>query len=690
MTDSNNEGWQELQLPSRRQCPKLFYSLMTQNESIKLLLTDLISIWECSLDRYDILAEASRQHTSIDPSASSDQLAVLLSKIAKSLSDGRNVLVRANERGGHALRLKTSIDLPKPLRPLEWAFKLAPQPASELAERILRPSLHEVAVAQEKIESLLRIVRDKDHVISRLLERVDSSSIDLSLIFPSITGVASRKGGHISVTEARKHVPGMVNFNEKSWTKQFANDDGYEGADRTGLSDLVRGCEKCFVHTTSQHADWINGLPSSDRSIQDREKGRLSSPPETKAAARQPESGDESTASDDFERQATPPSPSSNRREVRKPANAASEDDVEGEEALSKVTKTSTSSLGRLNATKASGRSKARRDSSSSLNKRSPPPRAGSSASTATATPSPSDDNDGADSEPQPSRRQHGKTKTSNQPKLGGLRKKRQVSPSPTPSPSPSPSRISTLRNQSKRDEYGRLNHDTESSPRRDSPAGRAPSSRRSSDSRSAQTQSPAAIPGPDDSTATDGGSTSTGSESERTHKRKPKSNPKQDTRAKQSQGSPATTPTRRLGRLGRKPHGLDAGSPAGGMSQPSTKMTDVASPQGKAAATHETTRVTRARGGKDDDSDRTGSPSPSPSPSARSTTKTTLASHPRSTTSLPAAETARRVRPRGEVDQKEGGEEKQETEEQKADRRRLELKRTLAASTGTKKKRRF
>ncbi len=264
MPESANEGWQELQVPSRRQCPKLFYSFTTQDESITLLLTDLISIWESTLDRYDILSDAARQHASIDPSVSADQFEVLLSKIGKSLKDGENILSKQELRNSQLLILTTKIDLPKPLRPLEWTFKLAPQDASELAERILRPSLHEVAVSQEKIKSLLRAIKDKDHVISRLLERIGSSSIDLGLVFPGITGMA-RRGGQVSVEDAKKHVPGMAAFDEKSWVKQFANDEGYEGADRTGLGNLVRGCEKCFAHTKAEHEDWVKELSSPDK-----------------------------------------------------------------------------------------------------------------------------------------------------------------------------------------------------------------------------------------------------------------------------------------------------------------------------------------------------------------------------------------------------------------------------------------
>jgi hypothetical protein len=151
------------------------------------------------------------------------------------------------------------------LKPLNWTFTLAQQNASELAERLLRPSLHEVAVDQDKINSLLRVIKDKDHVISRLLDSLGNSAVDLGLIFPSVTGYGSRKGGGVSVNDAKKHVPGMAGFDEKSWINRFAKEDGYEGADRTGLTNLVSGCEKCFVHTRAQHDDWLRNLSASDK-----------------------------------------------------------------------------------------------------------------------------------------------------------------------------------------------------------------------------------------------------------------------------------------------------------------------------------------------------------------------------------------------------------------------------------------
>ncbi|KEF56768.1 uncharacterized protein A1O9_06958 [Exophiala aquamarina CBS 119918] len=302
MQDSANEdGWQELRLPSRKECPKLFYSFHISKDSFSLLLTDLISIWDCSLDKYDILAEAARQQASIDPSESTHQFGLLLSKLRESLQDDQNTLVRGNSPASQNLLLRTKIGLPRPLKPLDWTFRLGQKNASELAEQLLRPSLHEVSVSQDKINSLLRIIKDKDHVISRLLDRIGTSAIDLSLIFPGIAGTSSRKGGQFSVADAKKHVAGMATFDEKNWIKQFSNDEGYEGADRTGLKNLVTGCEKCFAHTRQQHENWLNGLATSDREVlSDRtsnNKPQFSLGRTTKPASAV--AGDELTESDD-------------------------------------------------------------------------------------------------------------------------------------------------------------------------------------------------------------------------------------------------------------------------------------------------------------------------------------------------------------------------------------------------------
>lgn len=141
-----HEGWQELHVPARRKCPKLFYSFSARKHSFVLLSTDLISLWDCSLDEDDILREAVRQHTSIDPSLSPDQFEVLLSKIRKGLNQGNSSLVRGTGVHPRTLVLRTRINLPRPLRALEWTFTLEVRPSADLGEPILRPAMHEVSI----------------------------------------------------------------------------------------------------------------------------------------------------------------------------------------------------------------------------------------------------------------------------------------------------------------------------------------------------------------------------------------------------------------------------------------------------------------------------------------------------------------------------------------------------------------
>ncbi|ETI20017.1 hypothetical protein G647_09032 [Cladophialophora carrionii CBS 160.54] len=459
MSEPGSEGWRELQTSSRRQCPKLFYQFSTTCESLTLLVTDLISIWETNLDSYDIKATAARQHTTIDPSASARQFEVLLSKLRHSLSDGDNTITRGSEKSSQTLHLRTTIDLPHPLKPLDWTFTLEPQTSSELAERILRPSLHEVAVSQSKINSLLSIVREKDHVISKLLDRIGNSAVDLSLVFPGIAGLASRKGSHVSVADAKKRVPGMAEFDEEGWIKQFANDDGYEGADRTGLSKLVRGCEKCFVHSKSEHDNWVKDLPTTTAMLRGVKDGaQRKSPPMT--SAKMKSRPDNESTDDEFERQPTPPhlkSTSPTAKRVTRPAVTTDDEETQDEEStLPKSPKPSKiGGLGRRGATKAFGASKGPAKASPPVKRTASPVRRASPASsepaTATATATASEDeNEDVDLDDEdirlPSRRGTKSPQPAQKHKPRGANKKGATtrSPSATPSPSLSPSPLPT------------------------------------------------------------------------------------------------------------------------------------------------------------------------------------------------------------------------------------------------------
>ncbi|KAK5227685.1 hypothetical protein LTR47_008490 [Exophiala xenobiotica] len=637
MPESANEGWQELQVPSRRQCPKLFYSFTAQDESITLLLTDLISIWESTLDRYDILSDAARQHASIDPSVSADQFEVLLSKIGKSLKDGENFLSKQELRNSQLLLLTTKIDLPKPLRPLEWTFKLVPQDGSELAERILRPSLHEVAVSQEKVKTLLRAIKDKDHIISRLLERIGSSSIDLGLVFPGITGMA-RRGGQVSVADAKKHVPGMAAFDEKSWVKQFANDEGYEGADRTGLGNLVRGCEKCFAHTKSEHADWIKELSSPTKRTKAIDM-KNEEPRSTKREIRgEVEHQNDPTDSDnDFERQPTPPGLKSKGHGKSEPSPSPKGEDDDDEPPAKGTKASKIGGLGRRSATKSFGSTK-------SPPRPSIPPRRRSDASTSTATASEDEEDD-----IRPAVRASSRERSLN-PKLGSLRKKQQparTSPAPNPSSkAPSPptkaankDQVRSTSKSSDEDEASDLDLDIgDHSP----PPAATPSRHHRLGQIGRKSATPAATP---------------------SKARGDSSPPRKDRGNDSASPSQATTPRRKLGRLGARKQRDTQTHSSSAEPEPSPHSSSKA-------------KKTRSKA-NDNDSDTSSS---SPSPSGRK-----LASRP-STKNEPTQPNPEAPAPAPAPEEPE----KEETAEEIANRRRLELKRTIAANAGAKKKRRF
>ncbi|KIY02284.1 uncharacterized protein Z520_02422 [Fonsecaea multimorphosa CBS 102226] len=694
MPDSASEGWQELQTAPRRSCPKLFYSLSTTKEqSLTLLLTDLISIWESSLDRYDILAAAARQQTSIDPSVSSDQFEVLLSKIRKSLRDGENHIVRDGGHGGSSqaqLLLRTRIDLPRPLRPLEWTFTLDPQRASELAERILRPSLHEVFVSQKKITSLLGIIREKDHIISRLLDRVGNSAVDLSLVFPGITGFISRKGGggNVSVADAKKHVPGMASFDEKSWTRQFANDDdGYEGADRTGLSNLVRGCEKCFAHSRAEHESWVKDLPSTEKLDQNEASKQRIGSPSTKAVQKKPDIDRDST-DDEFERQATPPHLKS--KDTEKTSHETTRDEETGEdEPIPKRAGPSTiGGIGRRKATKAFGASRRSPDPASVANSQSLSRRRTSTASTETA----SEDEDVADEAPQPpsvapqNKSDHHPAQKS---KLAALRS-RKVSSSPSLSPPPPPQSRSSTSSAERVSNKGPPSRNLRVAARvSKTPEAEEEEEGEENDDLNGTSSTPTPSPSPSPPPASAKSSTPAhekrrlgrlGGKKQATPSRSTTTSPsprEKTSNGKRDEKIPETqTPTkRRLGRLGaglRKKERETTTSPNIAQDKHPSPMEEDEKEDGDDSAGTNTpslrsasaSRSSSRRKAADAEQRRRQHHSPPPPPPPPST----------------------RTKPVGEQPQRK----KEETAEEAASRRRMELKRTIEAKDGGRKKRRF
>jgi hypothetical protein len=258
--------WSPLKCKNTPDGVDLYYDFSNSATGMLVAVTDLCSVWDLSFDREAVLEIAREQNSSIDPAESATQLRTLLKKLKHSLGEGNNVIGHSehyNEEGiSQYLSVRTILKLPAPLKLLRWTFDLPQRDKNALAESITFPVVHEAIKLKQQMETLYQIIKDKDHVLSKLLDKVDNSAIDLSLMFPGISGLKSRKQ-RMNVAEASKYVPGMANFDRNSWEAGIAR--SYSGISNKSI-DLsnILDCSKINTTTAIPSADWFRTLPTLD------------------------------------------------------------------------------------------------------------------------------------------------------------------------------------------------------------------------------------------------------------------------------------------------------------------------------------------------------------------------------------------------------------------------------------------
>ena len=258
--------WSPLMCKNSPNGVKLYYDFSISATGIFMAVTDLCSLWNFSFDRQRVVEIAREQNCSIDPAESVTQLRTLFRKLKQSLLEGNNDIgysedLYEEEKHGY-LSVRTRLKLPAPLKLLRWTFYLPQRDSGELAESVTFPLLREATAMKQQMETLYLVIRDKDHVLSKLLDKIDNSATDLSLIFPGITGMKSRKH-RIDVAEASKHVQGMAPFDRTSWEAGLAesyNDSSARSIDLTNILD----CSRIETTATAPSASWFQDLPSLD------------------------------------------------------------------------------------------------------------------------------------------------------------------------------------------------------------------------------------------------------------------------------------------------------------------------------------------------------------------------------------------------------------------------------------------
>lgn len=202
--------------------PTLLISTSFGSASYTVHLTDLTHIWSESLERRDIYRRSQKESTSIDPT-DGDQIHVLLDKIRLGIDGGKGTslsLAINRDADTPEITLNITVDLPGGLNPLEWPIILTPASQSLLTAHLVVPLLEAQQMRMREMASLADILRDKDQVIQKLVDKLESEGTELGQVFPHIAGKSGRK---IDRKSAEEKVKGLKLFDKQVWRQGLEN-----------------------------------------------------------------------------------------------------------------------------------------------------------------------------------------------------------------------------------------------------------------------------------------------------------------------------------------------------------------------------------------------------------------------------------------------------------------------------------
>ncbi|KAF2644464.1 XLF-domain-containing protein [Massarina eburnea CBS 473.64] len=215
--------WRVLELHDQPQIPQLLVKAHFSPDAYTVHLTDLTNIWSEELDLDSIIERASASESPIDVSKQdTTQLAILLESVRKSLAGTSDTRCRMTCTDGEGIILHTTISLPEPLDSLRWKFCLRKRGSVVLRNELILPLLVSSHIQHDRVNWLVSTVLEKDRVIARLVDQLESNNLDLAAAFPTISG--SRPGRRLGKREqAAKYVSGLQAFDEDVWKKETAD-----------------------------------------------------------------------------------------------------------------------------------------------------------------------------------------------------------------------------------------------------------------------------------------------------------------------------------------------------------------------------------------------------------------------------------------------------------------------------------
>ena len=240
--------WTLLNL-AQKDVPPLYVKHDFSSPGYGVALTDLRIVWEERLSPNGIVARADSLDCPINPHENEEQLQILLQKIGSALNgspDTHIIVVKGKNRGD--LELRITAPLPAPLPELVWTIALVKQEANALTSHVIHPLILNSQAKQQGIANLQGQLHDKDRIIARLLDRLESSGTDLTTVFPGTSNVKLTKRS-TQRSQLAKVVKGLTPFDVQTWQASSHSAPGAES-----LLDVV-GVSQAHHDTVLQGLD---------------------------------------------------------------------------------------------------------------------------------------------------------------------------------------------------------------------------------------------------------------------------------------------------------------------------------------------------------------------------------------------------------------------------------------------------
>lgn len=299
MTSANN--WRTFD-DAQPGAPKLLFKSQITSTGYHVQLTDLCRVWAESLNKKDIIRRAWDDGCTIDPNEDDKQFGIFLDKVASALKGEEGTTTDLLPCGDDGICMKLSAALPRPFGTFFWTVSLSRQADSVLAEVLTVPLLRQASDLQSQLRQLIHELQEKDRVISKITDRLETSGNDLTTVFPGVSNIRTNKK-KTQREQLARHVKGLADFDETEWRSRAT------GADESVLWEKANGLLQDLPEPADPDEDgalkrkwWLELTTSEGMSVEEHRCAESS--PEMNGGSMPPR--EDSMQDDEFQRLGTP------------------------------------------------------------------------------------------------------------------------------------------------------------------------------------------------------------------------------------------------------------------------------------------------------------------------------------------------------------------------------------------------